>query len=272
MSVPSQAPDPGQLMDEALKLAEDLDVNIGELQKSGLDAIQLIEAQQAASHSKGTVAKFGHILASSRELSGRMRRLLDMAQSVLRESINSHYEDEISRLFPEIEEINPLKIANEDLLRELERRRDNLLAEAEVTSTCAAAAVIPIFSLAFSHSDLLHAFVGKPPLSRRALHNASVLASAAAADFVGTVIPFFGTIITVFQLLDPWIEREKQRVVDAIPLVDRLFNFDDGLTTLLGFSALIEGSLHQVAEFLRAYRKSFDEDIRWLTEVARAAR
>ena len=72
-------------MDEALKLAEDLDANLGELLKSGLDAVQLIAAQQAASRAKGTVAKFGHILASSRELSERMRRLLGMAQSVLRE-------------------------------------------------------------------------------------------------------------------------------------------------------------------------------------------
>jgi hypothetical protein len=271
-SPPSQASNPGQLMDEALGLAKDLGTHSDELLHSGLESIRLIEAQQAATGSVGVVAKFGHILASNGELSKRMGQLLNMAHSILRECNDSNYRDKIRQLIDDINEIDPAKIADEDLLREMERRRDNVFAAPDILSACAASAEIPIFFLAFAHSDLFQAYVNKPPLSRRALDNASLLVGAAAVDFAGSVIPFFGTALTVFQLLEPWIKRETKRVLDAIPVVDRLFNFDDGLTALLEFSAVVEGSTRQVAEFLSAYRRSFDEDVRWLTDVAKRAR
>jgi len=61
-------------------------------------------------------------------------------------------------------------------------------------------------------------------------------------------------------------------MVEAVPFIDRLFNLDDGLTGLVRFSASVEESTRQVAEFSSAYQVSFAEDIRWLTEMARDAR
>jgi hypothetical protein len=272
MLTPAQALNARQLMEEAAGLAEDVRAHQGELLSSGLDALGFITAQQAASHSIGALDKFGHVLASNRELSGRMMRLSNMAQGILHDCDDSNYAPQIRQAMDEINEMDLTKIEDEDLLREFERRRDNVLASARVTSVCAASAEIPIFFLAFSHSDLAQAYVNKPPLSRRALNNASQLIGAAAMDVAGTVIPFLGTAFAVFQLMDPWIEREKQRMVEAMPQIDRLFNLDEDLTTLAEFSALVEGSTSRLVEFLSAYRKSFADDVRWLTKMARNER
>jgi hypothetical protein len=60
-------------------------------------------------------------------------------------------------------------------------------------------------------------------------------------------------------------------MVEAIPVVDRLFNLDDGLTGLVNFSASVEESARQAAEFSSAYKVSFADNIRWLNEFARDA-
>ncbi len=141
-----------------------------------------------------------------------------------------------------------------------------------VISLCVASAQIPIFFLIFAHSDLMLAYAGKPLLSRRTLDNASQLGTAVVMDLKGTVIPFFGTPLTAFQLMEPWLEREKARTAKAVSLADRIFDLDRGLTTLAEFGALVEGSVSQVSEFLSTYRESFDDDVSWLIQMARAAR
>ena len=60
-------------------------------------------------------------------------------------------------------------------------------------------------------------------------------------------------------------------MVEAIPVVDGLFNLDDGLTGLVRFSATVEESTRQVAEFSSASQVSFADNIRWLIEMARQA-
>jgi hypothetical protein len=272
MLTPEQEQLAEQLMDEALSLARDLQAHQDELLRSGLDAIEFIRAQQEASQSPGTVAKFGHILASNGTLNERILRLLDVAQGISRDGHPSYYVERINQVRVEVQEIDPAKIAKEDLLREASRRRDDAFDAPEVTAICIASAQIPIYFLAFAHSDIMRAYVNKPPLARRALDNASELVRAAALDFAGTAVPFLGTVFAIFQVTQPWIEREKRRMVEAIPFVDRLFNLDDGLTGLATFSAPVEESTRQVAEYIGAYKVSFADDIRWLSQLAWDAR
>ena len=271
MLTPEQRQLADQLLDEAGSLAGDLQAHLDELLRSKLDAIKFIIAQHEVSRSPGAVAKFEHILASDGALDQRMLRLFDVRDDISSDFLNGHYEERIKQSMAEFKEINPKKI-DADLLREASRRSADALDVPAVTATCIASAQIPIYFLAFAYSDIMRAYVKEPPLSRRALDNASTLVRAAALDFAGAAVPFLGTVFAIFQVVQPWIEREKRRMVEAVPFIDRLFNLDDGLTGLVRFSASVEESTRQVAEFSSAYHVSFAEDIRWLTEMARDAR
>lgn len=272
MLTPEQAANAENLMAEAITLGEELKQNLGQLVQAGLDAIKLITVQQEASTNLETVAKYGHILAGSGDSTQRMMRLLDMTGNILRECVDDHYPEQLSNFLREFKGIDPAKIADEDLLRELDLRSGNVFDMNSVISLCAASAQIPIFFLAFAQSDLMRAYVGKPPFSRRALDNASELGTAVVMDVTGTAIPFFGTALAAFKLMTPWLEREKARTAKAVSLVDKIFDLDRGLATLSEYGVLVEGSVSQVSEFLSAYRESFDQDIAWLIRLSRAAR
>jgi hypothetical protein len=270
MLTPEQKQLADQLVDEASSLATDLQAHTPELLRSGQDAVEFIIAQHKASQSPGTVAKLEHILASDRALNHRILRLFDVRSDISRDFHNSHYAEQITQLMAAMKEINPARV-DPDLLREASRRNYDALDVPAVTATCVASAQIPIYFLAFAYGDIMRAYVNKPPLARRALDNASELVRAAALDFAGAYVPFLGTVSAIFQVVQPWIEREKRRMVEAIPVIDRLFNLDAGLTGLVRFSATVEESTRQVAEFSSAYQISFADDIRWLTEFARDA-
>lgn len=270
MLTPEQKQLAEHLLDEAGSLAADLQAHTPELLRSGQDAVEFIIAQHKASRAPGTVAKLENILASDRELKQRILRLFDVPSDIISDFHNSHYAEQITQVTTAIQEINPKRI-DADLLREVSRRNDDALDVPAVTATCAASAQVPLNFLAFAYGDIMRAYVNKPPLSRRALDNASTLVRAAALDFAGASVPFLGTVFAIFQVVQPWFEREKRRMVEAIPVVDRLFNLDDGLTGLVRFSATVEESTRQVAEFSSASQVSFADNIRWLIEMARDA-
>lgn len=267
MLTPEQYQLAKQLQDEANSLATDLQAHTPELLRSGRDAVEFIIDQHKVSRSPGTVAKLEHILASDKALNQRILRLFDVQSDISSDFQNSHYAEQITQVTAEIKKINPKRI-DADLLREISRRNYDALAVPAVTATCAASAQVPINFLAFAYGDIMRAYVDKPPLSRRTLDNASTLARAAALDFAGAYVPFLGTVSAIFQVVQPWFEREKRRMVEAIPVVDRLFNLDDGLTGLVRFSATVEESTRQVAEFSSEYQVSFADNIRWLIETA----
>jgi hypothetical protein len=272
MLTPEQASNAKKLMAEALELANEVKANRGKLAQDGVDALELIKSQQEAAKALGTLEIYGRILQSNGDFAKRMMRLLDMSGNIRREGKDTHYPEEAGNVINEIKEVDPAKIEDEDLLRELERRRDNVFEVDQVISLCVASAQIPISFLVFAHSDLMLAYVGKPPLSRRALDNASQLGAAVVMDLSGTFFPLFGTALTASKLMEPWLEREKARTAKAVPLVDRIFNLDRGLTNLEEFGALVERSVSQASEFLSTYRKAFDDDVSWLIQTARAAR
>jgi hypothetical protein len=272
MLTPEQASNAGKLMAEALELFNEVTANLDKLVKARLDALELITIQQEASESLATIAMYGHILQSSGDSTKRMMRLLDMTGNILRECNDVHYSEQVGNVMNEVKEVDLAEMSDENLLREFERRLDTVFDMTPVTSLCAASVQIPIFFLIFAHSDLMLAYAGKPPLSRRALDNASQLGTAVVMDLTGTVIPFFGTALIASQLMEPWLERETARTAKAVSLVDRRFDLARGLTTLAEFGALVEGSVSQMSEFLSTYRESFDDDVSWLIQMARAAR
>jgi hypothetical protein len=94
---------------------------------------------------------------------------------------------------------------------------------------------------------------------------------AAAIDFVGTAIPFLGTLMTAVTLFEPWIDKELERMANTVDQFDRLFKYDDQLVGLREYADFAERSVQFADQSLVGFCDSFDTDIAWLNEMLKIA-
>ena len=141
----------------------------------------------------------------------------------------------------------------------------------EAIETLVASAGIAHYSQFLFYADLLSAFLQYPSKFRLTLDTARTLANAALMDLAGTVFPFVGTVAatidTVFSLAEPRINRKIEELRQATELYDRVADFGDQLTDLLGYSDFVEERIRFADETLKTTHVSFTTDAAWLSAV-----
>jgi hypothetical protein len=262
-----------KLMAEALRLGRLVNDNKDELAKRGVEVIQLLASQEAAStnpritaiiqgaeeKNSQAIAKGGGLASGNGELLQECRKDQD------------YYRVRWQEVLARNSRVDAQRIANEELLDLLTRARQTMETAPEAIEVLAALAAIANFSQILYYADLLNALLQYPTKYRRTLDVARDLAKAAAMDLAGKAIPFLGTITTVidtvFDLMEPRIEKKIEEFRQATVLYDRVCDFDDQLIELLGYADFAEEVMHRAERTLKATRASFTNDADWLSAV-----
>jgi hypothetical protein len=167
--------------------------------------------------------------------------------------------------------VDPRKIANAELLDLMTRALQTMERTPDAVETLVSLAAIAQYAATFYYADLLRALLQYPTAYRRMLDMAGALAKAAAMDLGGTVIPFLGTITTaidtVFDLIEPRIEKKIAEFQQATVIYDRLCDFDDQLTELLGHQDFADDLIRSAGLTLKTTRTSFTADAAWVIAV-----
>jgi hypothetical protein len=260
-------------MKEALRLAGVVNDVKKEVASRGLDVIQLLASQEAASTNpriweiiKGAEEKHGQTIAKGGDLTNGLGELLREYKKD-----NAFYIARWQEVIARLSRVDAQKIANEELLDLMTRARQTMERTPETTELLVASTEIAHFSQFFYYADLLNAFLQFPPAYRRMLDEAGGLLKSIAIDLAGTVVPFFGTITavvdTVFNLMEPRITKKMEELRQATVLFDRLCDFDDQLTELLGYENFTEEIIGLAGQTLKTTRASFTTDAAWLSAV-----
>ena len=119
------------IMQEALQLATDLAQCQDQILEDGLDAIGFISAQQEKASYVGTLDLFADTLDPLGLSVQQLERLFAETSAAIKGYLGNDDDEMLSTWLEANALIDPAKIANEDLLRELELRRDRVFASVE---------------------------------------------------------------------------------------------------------------------------------------------
>lgn len=264
-----------ELMAEALRLGRIIgsDKFKKELTKNGPDVIKLLSAQEAASKNPRITAIIQGTRAHNQQTIANGGSLADGTHELLQASKqdNAFYTDRWQEVLARNSRVDPQKIANAELLDLLTRARQTVERTPDAVETLVAVAVITQYAPTFYYADLLNVLLQYPTAYRRVLDAAGALAKEAILDLGGTVIPFLGTITTavdtVFDFIEPRIDKKIAEFQQATVIFDRLCDFDDQLGELLGHQDFAEDIIRSAGLTLQTTRASFTTDAAWLSAV-----
>jgi hypothetical protein len=242
-----------------------------EVLTTGLDGISLLREglREANPRAQGI---FRDTLQRNGEVADSLRGFNERAHALLRRYRQDDLSGRIEEMLAHLHRVDVNKlvrtVGNPDLLGEAERRRDNVYRVNDVTSLCIASAEIPVYSLAYAHADASNVFLGRPPKYRATLSSAGALMQAVALDFAGLAFPFVGTLKTVFEEMEPWIDKEVEKIKQAAQQMNRIYNFCDALSGLSSqYVPFVGDSINAANNLYDSFVKEFTTDLNWLNRV-----
>jgi hypothetical protein len=244
-----------------------------DLTKFSIEVVQLLAAQEVASTNpritaiiRGAEAHNGQTIANGGSLADGFGELLQ--ESMLD---NAFYLARWQEFGARYSRVDMQKIANAELGELMIRALQSMERTPDAVETLVSLAAIAQFAASFYYVDLLRVLLQYPTAYRRMLDTSGALAKAAVMDLAGTVIPFLGTITTaidtVFDLIEPRIEKKIAEFRQATVIYDRLCDFDDQLTELLGHQDFAENLIRSAGLTLKTTRASFTADAAWVIAV-----
>jgi hypothetical protein len=255
---------PQQLMEEADRLAGVLDDAQEQVGSRVLEAFNLVEGQKAASKNARTRAIYAGVQKNHKKVGARGSSIADGAQKLLQDYREDNYLARTQQIMAQLGGVNARKLADEELLARAKQAWQTIEGTPDAVALHIASVQISLFSQTFYYADVLNAFLDYPSVFRRTLDVAGELVKALATDVAGAAIPFLGTLNTIFELMEPRIERLTEQMRQATKLLDRLFQFDDQLTELLGYASFVEENTRLADRSLGVVRVSFKRDAAWL--------
>jgi hypothetical protein len=287
MSKPSKS-SAEQLFDEACRLAAEF--NSEEVLAAALEGVELLREGLDGVNPR-TREIFIKPLERMGELSNQMRDFVGRANEIIHSHEGDNYAERIHEMLANLHRVDAEKLlmtlggfeqladcTPEQLsetkrqMAEAQRRVDNVYLVNDAISLTVASAQIPMYSLAYAFADVANAFLGRPTKYRATLNVAGSLVQAVAMDFAGLAFPFVGTLKTVFEQMEPWIERETEKIRQAAHQLDRVFNYGDQLDTLsMQYVPFVDTSIGAATKFYDSYSAAFTIDISWLNEIYVAA-
>jgi len=161
--------------------------------------------------------------------------------------------------------------ANEELRDLLTRAQQSTASTPETIEVLVASAAIANVSQLLYNADLLNVFLQHPAAYRRTLDVAGGLAKAVALDLAGHTVPFLETITTqidtVFNLMEPRIGNKMEEMRQATEFFDRVCDFDNQLTELLGYQNFVEETIQSADRELKPLRLLFKTNTAWFSAV-----
>jgi hypothetical protein len=258
-------------MVEAVRMAKELADTLEEIRSQGLDVIGLIAGQTGESTHDRMRAIYEQALTKHERLTTEVVRLSVNADKVLHRYELSDYISKIQEIEARRARLDVTKLADEELLAQCERAWQSIEGIDDAFAIDIASIHIPLYSLAYSHGDVLRAFLGRPSKGRSAIEAAGALLGAGVTDVAGIAMPCLGTLKTALELMTPRIERETERMRSATEQLDRLFLLDDHLTELLAYASFVDATTKLADTCLSSARASFETDAAWLVDVYAAA-
>lgn len=163
--------------------------------------------------------------------------------------------------------VDPVKIADEQLLTQLEHAWGVVLDTPDSVALRIASAEIPLFSQTFYLADAMSVFLGYVPTFRRTLNAAGTLIKAAALDAAGTAVPFLGTLMAVIDLFEPQIDKVTDEMLNSASTFERNFDYDNRLDEILLYANFVEKNTLLSSQSLETIRASFAKNELWLSGV-----
>jgi len=238
---------------------------------AGLDVVHLIEEQLKGSADERTRAPWAEALGKIQQITVRGGDLVDGAQKLLQDYRADNYLARTQAVLTYLGDVDPMKLADEDLIARAKQAWRTIETTQDAVELQIASVQIPLFSQTFYFADVLNAFLQKPSAFRRTLDVAGALVKALATDIAGTTVPFLGTLMTVFDLMEPRIDRMTKELRNAVAVYDRLYMFHDQLTEVFGYEGFVEESTRLADQSLEIVRSSFVRDAAWLSDVFKDA-
>jgi len=253
-------------------LAEGLDDVLQKTLALGLDVINLLSSQQAACAHERTQGIYAEVMDSHGRFVNQMADLSVEADRIQGRCTPSDYAVQVQKVQEKLNHVNIAGLADAELIALCARAWEAIEAMPDTVGLPLASAGIARFSLAYSHAEVLSAFLGRPSLGYQALGGIAKLVKAVALDVGGSVVfPFLGTLETLSELATPQVKRDAERMRTARSEWDRLFVFGDQLTMLVQGADLAQTNARAADQAIVKANLDFDRDVRWLSEVLDAA-
>jgi hypothetical protein len=262
-----------EFWEEARRLGDVVHEAMGEMAKRGVDVIQLLAGQEAASANpqiraitKGIEEKNSLYIKRGGSLTDGYGELLQAYRTE-----NDFYITSWQEVLEKNRRVDAQKIANRGLLDLMAQATETMERTPQAIQTLIAAAAIAQYSHVLYYVDLLNAFLQYPTKFRRAMDAAGTLANAAVMDLAGTVFPFTGTVAaaidTIFDLKEPRINKKMEELRQATNVYDRIADFGDQLTELLDYTDFTEDVIRLADGTLKTTHASFAIHAGWLSAV-----
>jgi hypothetical protein len=263
----------GEFWEEAQRLGDLVNEAMGEVAKRGVEVIQLLASQEAASLNpqvkaiiKGAAEKNSQYITRGGNLTSDYGELLRAYRTE-----NEFYIASWEQVLVRNRRVDAQKIANTELLDLMTQARETMESTPDAIQTLIAAAAIAQYSHFLDYADLLNAFLQYPTKFRRAMDATRALANAALMDLAGRVFPFTGTVAAaidiIFDVREPMINQKIEELRQAADVVSRVANFGDQLADLLDYTHFTEDVIGLADGTLKSTHASFAIQTAWLSAV-----
>jgi hypothetical protein len=260
-------------MDEALRLIDVVDDAKGEVTKRVAEAAEYLASQDTLSANPQVGAIIKRTKERHHQAVTRTGSLYNDFAEFMREYVKEEqfYTACRQQVLARDNRVDARKIVHEELRDLLAQARQTMESTPEAIRTLVALASIAQSSQFLYYADLLNALLDYDPAYRRALDIAGKLAKAALMDLAGKVFPFTGTIAaaidTIFDLVEPRIDKKIKELRLATGVYNRVADFGDQLVELLGYADFTEERIRHADQTLKTTHVSFATDTAWLIAV-----
>jgi hypothetical protein len=256
-----------QLWAEALRLGGAFEEAKKQIAERVLEVVGLVQQLEEQSEHPRARELFTGIREKHKTIAHRGGQIVDAARATMVTYRDDNYTDRIQKLLELNANVDPVKIADEELLAELKRAWDTVLDVPDGGALRIASIQITQFSQMFYLADAMSTFLGYPSTFRRVLDAARSLAKAAVLDVTGTAIPFLGTLMTVFDLFEPRIDKVTEDMLNSARNYERNLEYDSRLDEILAYANFVEENILLAGQSLESIRTSFARDELWLEGV-----
>jgi hypothetical protein len=261
-----------QLLDQALRIKEDMEARRAELHRLGLDVIRLLAESESKSKHARTRAGYSEAKVDHDRFINQMLGLSESANELGEQFRPDHYRTQIEEVLEGLDKAEVDALANAELTSLCERAKDSIQSTPDAVAAALASVYISHFSLAIAHVNTLAAYLQRSSLSTQVLEGAGSLLKAVLLDMGGTVFPLVGTAEVLFQLTTTQMAEDQKRMRSTVEESDRLWFFVDQISALTRSADVAQGSANAAAKIVAEANAGFDEDSRWLVDTLRAAR
>jgi hypothetical protein len=253
-------------MDEALRLNTRFDASRDVIAKRVSQTVEVVQAGMRSAGEYASRMPYPGILEKLSGIGNRGESVGEDVHRLAEEHRGDDYAGKVQDL-RDRQRDHPLRFVNEDARRLSDYAWNTMERTSEEVTLCIATVHIARFSQMFYLVDSMNALLRMDPMFRRALDAAGALAKSILIDEIGGKIPLFGTLLTVFDLMEPRIDRVTRELREAGDQMIRVLQFEDQLADIASYGDYVEQTVRLAEKSLANVRADFTRDTGRLNDL-----